>query len=179
MCLTRKVKISSLLSGLMLYAAVVGAATCEEILRLEAIQQPGTVWICRGEANVQSGTQRLMFRNTAHATVVSVSDKSKRYRMERVSTLNGAVRARYTYEMTSRMTEDASVEEIDSNTIHISYPEDAEENSRLYRLFRDHVNSRQPFEDVQINRFPEWDIVPALTDPTGMRYHCGPVRQED
>lgn len=160
---------------LMFVATSVSAATREEIKQLDAIQLPGTKWICRGEAIVQIRTQRLIFKDIARASVISVSGKSRRYRMERVSTLNGAVKSRYTYETTSALTEDAFLDEIDPDTLLISYPEDAKEKARLSRLFRDHVRSRQQFEDISITRFPEWDIAAVPDDPTHMRYHCAPA----
>jgi|GEM_PF-1014288 len=167
-------KATWLVLSLMLYIAGAGAATLEEIQRLNTAQQPGTVWICHGDSEVQVGSQHLTFADSARATVLSVQGASIRYRIERTSLVNGTVKARYTYEMSSRLAQDASEEKIDPDTIHISIPEDAAENARLARLFRANANSRQRFEDVRITAFPAFDIMPDPNDPTGMRYQCGP-----
>lgn len=167
-------KAAWVLPAIMLYAARAGAATREEIERFENAQPPGTVLICQGEGSLSAGTHRITVRNKVRGEILSFQDGRQRSRAENIGTVDGAVYARYTYEVTSWLEQDAEVTELDPDSVHVIFPENKKEADEIAHFVRANGTTRLRFEDFDATHFPAWEIAPAPDDPTGMRYHCKP-----
>ena len=167
-------KAAWLLPAIMLYSVGAGAATREEIQRFEDAQPPGTVLICQGEGSLSAGTHHVTFRNYVRQTVISLQDGRQRSQVESTDTVDGVVYARYTYEVSSWLEQEAEVTELDPNSVHVIFPKDKKEADEIARLVRANGTTRLRFEDFDATHFPAWDIAPVPDDPTGMRYHCKP-----
>ncbi len=88
--------------------------------------------------------------------------------------MDGVVYARYTYEVTSWLEQDAEVTELDPDSVHVIFPENKKEADEIARFVRTNGTTRLRFDEFDATHFPAWDIAPAPDDPTGMRYHCKP-----
>ncbi len=167
-------KAAWLLPAIMLYAAGAGAAMREEIERFENAQPPGTVLICQGEGSLSAGMHRVTVRNYVRGKILSFQDGRQRSRAESIGTVDGVVYARYTYEVTSWLEQDAEVTELDPDSVHVIFPESKKEADEIARFVRANGTTRLRFEEFDATHFPSWEIAPAPDDPTGMRYHCKP-----
>lgn len=167
-------KIAYLLPVLFLFSAATSAATQEEMKRLDALERPGAISICEGEGTLQIGNASVKFGDRARGTVISGPGEPLRYHVERSNSIDGEVYARYEFEMTTRLEDDAQVMEIDPDTVNVSLPENTAEAVEMADLIRDSSTERQSFQDIHITTFPFYEINPEPNDPVKMRYRCGP-----
>lgn len=159
---------------LLFFCSAASAATLKEMMRLDALELRGAVSVCEGEGTLQAGNARMKFGDRARGTVISGPGEPLRYHVERSNSVDGVVYARYEFEMTTRLESDTQVVEIDTNTIHVSFPENKAEAADMVNFIRAHKVERQDIHDIQITTFPRYEINPAPDDIMNTRYHCGP-----
>lgn len=163
-----------LLPALMIFGTTAGAATREELLRLDATQLPGTVSVCEGEGTMLSGNTRVKLTDRTRGTVISGRGEPLRYRIERSNSMDGVVYARYEFEMITRLEEDTQFIAVDTHTVHVSFPKNPTEAAKVADYIGAHQTARQPFQDIHFTHFPAYEINAAPDDALSMHYRCGP-----